>query len=167
MKKFIEMVRSKFLWKYSLINLALVLLFNLIQWGILWWVFADQIAGSADFLRDMLIVTAALVLLGVAFMAIFVAVGRHFISPLDRVVDSVKAACQGDIGHKVEVDSIDEFGVLAKSYNQMLDLIVYLIRQTQESSRRLAQASSEILSATEQQASGAAEQAASISETTA
>ncbi|MDP2234468.1 MAG: HAMP domain-containing methyl-accepting chemotaxis protein, partial [Actinomycetota bacterium] len=72
-----------------------------------------------------------------------------------------------EIGHKVDVDSPDEFGVLARSYNQMLDLIVYLIRQTQESSRRLAQSSSEILSATEQQASGSAEQAASISETTA
>ena len=49
----------------------------------------------------------------------------------------------------------------------MLDLIVYLIRQTQESSRRLQQSANDILSATEQSASGSAEQAASISETTA
>jgi methyl-accepting chemotaxis protein len=49
----------------------------------------------------------------------------------------------------------------------MVDLIVYLIRQTQESSERLAGSASDILSATEQQASGSAEQAASISQTTA
>jgi methyl-accepting chemotaxis protein len=58
-------------------------------------------------------------------------------------------------------------GTLAESYNQLLDLIIYLIRQTQESSKRLAQASNDILSATEQQASGSSEQAASIAETTA
>jgi methyl-accepting chemotaxis protein len=88
-------------------------------------------------------------------------------SPLDRVVESVQAACEGEIGRKVDIDSDDEFGALARSYNQMLDLIVYLIKQTHESSRRLDASSSEILAATEQQASGAAEQAASISETTA
>ena len=87
--------------------------------------------------------------------------------PLNEVVDSVRAACDGEIGHKVEIRSQDEIGTLAASYNQMLDLIVYLVRQTHESSRRLAQSSSEILAATEQQASGSAEQAASIAETTA
>lgn len=88
-------------------------------------------------------------------------------APLEKVVTSVNAACQGEIGHKVELDTPDEFGQLARSYNQMLDLIVYLIRQTHESSARLDRSASEILAATEQQASGSAEQAASISQTTA
>ncbi|MDH4140089.1 MAG: methyl-accepting chemotaxis protein, partial [Coriobacteriia bacterium] len=108
-----------------------------------------------------------MVVLGIAFAILFVLVGNRFMAPLGKVVEALRVACQGEIGRKVDVDSPDEFGVLAKSYNQMLDLIVYLIRQTQESSKRLSQSSSEILSATEQQASGSAEQAASISETTA
>ncbi len=107
------------------------------------------------------IVLAALWALGM-FM-----ITRRSLAPLTSVVESVRAACQGEIGHKVEVDTEDEIGDLASSYNQMVDLIVYLIRQTQESSDRLASSSNDILSATEQQASGAAEQAASISQTTA
>jgi methyl-accepting chemotaxis protein len=101
------------------------------------------------------------------WLVMFLFIGGRMLAPLDSVVNSVRLATTGEIGHKAIVTSEDEFGTLAKSYNQMLDLIVYLITQTQESSRRLAQSSSEILSATEQQASGAAEQAASISETTA
>jgi methyl-accepting chemotaxis protein len=98
--------------------------------------------------------------------------GQYFIAkrsldPLSAIVLSVQSACQGDIGHKVEVTTTDEVGTLGTSYNQMLDLIVYLIRQTQESSKRLAASSNDILSATEQQASGSAQQAASISQTTA
>ncbi|PKQ30203.1 MAG: hypothetical protein CVT60_01540, partial [Actinobacteria bacterium HGW-Actinobacteria-10] len=167
MKKLIEAVRTKFLWKYSLITLALIVVANMAQWAVVWFVFADQITAGNYPWSDLAILGSALLIMGALFFFIFVLIGRKLVEPLTLVVESVKAACQGDIGHKVEVDSLDEFGVLAKSYNQMLDLIVYLIRQTQESSRRLAQSSSEILSATEQQASGAAEQAASISETTA
>ncbi len=87
--------------------------------------------------------------------------------PLELVAASMRAACEGQVGGKVDIESEDEFGQLAHSYNQMIDLIVYLVRQTHEASRRLSLSSSEILSATEQQASGAAEQAASISQTTA
>jgi len=163
----IDKFRSKFLWKYSLVNLGLVLLFNLIQWAIAWYVFRDLIATADDLFGHIVQISIAMIILGAVFVILFVTIGNRFVAPLGRVVESVQAACQGEIGHKVDVKTKDEFGILAQSYNQMLDLIVYLIRQTQEASRRLAQSSSEILSATEQQASGAAEQAASISQTTA
>jgi methyl-accepting chemotaxis protein len=103
----------------------------------------------------------------VAWMFAMLAFGRRLMAPLDSVVTSIEAACQGEIGRKVDVETKDEFGKLGRSYNQMVDLIVYLIKQTHESSRRLDGSASEILAATEQQASGAAQQAASISETTA
>ncbi|MDZ4064179.1 MAG: methyl-accepting chemotaxis protein [Coriobacteriia bacterium] len=163
----IHKFRSKFLYKYSLVNVMLVFTFNLVQWAVAWLVFKDAIADEGQLGGDLVIVGASVVALGIAWIALFLVIGARYMKPLDHVVESVRAACQGEIGRKVEVDTEDEFGVLARSYNQMLDLIVYLIRQTQESSRRLAQSSNEILSATEQQASGAAEQAASISETTA
>lgn len=129
--------------------------------------FRDELSSSADLIRDLagvLVVSAVLLIAWVLFLLWF---GRKLMGPLNEVVDSVRAACQGEIGRKVEVKTEDEIGVLASSYNQMLDLIVYLIRQTQESSRRLQQSANDILSATEQQASGSAEQAASISQTTA
>ena len=132
-----------------------------------WLLFNDELAGTPQLLQDGTIIVAVSVGLVVAAIAIVYFMLRGFMAPLTQVVESVQSACQGDIGHKVEVSTSDEIGTLATSYNQMLDLIVYLIRQTQESSRRLAQSSNDILSATEQQASGSAEQAASISETTA
>jgi methyl-accepting chemotaxis protein len=161
--------RSKFLWKYSLVNILLFAAFNTLQWLLAWYVLSDGImdVASQDSGRDVAIIVVGMFLLGLVWIVAFVMIGRRFTAPLEEVVESVKAACQGEIGHKVAVKTEDEFGVLAKSYNQMLDLIVYLIRQTQESSKRLAQSSSEILSATEEQASGSAEQAASISQTTA
>lgn len=167
--RIIEGFRAKFLWKYSLANLLLFTVFNILQWLLVWFVLGDAWTGllSEDRFGDLAIVVLGLLALGVAWLITFVTVGKRFIAPLEYVVESVKAACQGEIGHKVDVKGDDEFAVLARSYNQMLDLIVYLIRQTQESSKRLAQSSNEILSATEQQASGSAEQAASISQTTA
>ena len=126
-----------------------------------------KLRDAANFGIDIGIIVAGTTALLAAFVIITNAMVRRFMKPLNEVVDSVKAACDGEIGHKVEIRTEDEIGTLAASYNQMLDLIVYLIRQTHESSRRLAQSSSEILSATEQQASGSAEQAASIAETTA
>lgn len=129
--------------------------------------FRDELSSSADLIRDLAGVLVVSVVLLIAWVLFLLWFGRKLMGPLNEVVDSVRAACQGEIGRKVEVKTEDEIGVLASSYNQMLDLIVYLIRQTQESSRRLQQSANDILSATEQQASGSAEQAASISQTTA
>jgi methyl-accepting chemotaxis protein len=160
-------IRGKLIWKYSIAVLGVAFLINAIQWTTAWFIFRDELAGSALLMQDALILTGVLAILGAVMVYVVTLIGNVLLQPLSRVVDSVKLACQGEIGHKVEVDTEDELGVLARSYNQMLDLIVYLIKQTQESSKRLSQSSSDILSATEQQASGAAEQAASISQTTA
>lgn len=164
---FVEKVRSSFLWKYSLVNIALVFVMNGVQLVVAWVVFGPRLAGDPKLLTDAAIVIGSFIVAQWLFVFVYINIGKRFMSPLTAVVRSVRSACEGEIGHKVDVKSPDEFGVLARSYNQLLDLIVYLITQTQESSKRLSQASSEILSATEQQASGAAEQAASISQTTA
>jgi methyl-accepting chemotaxis protein len=166
-KRLIDKVQSSFLLKYSLVILALVTAVNTIQLAVAWFVFGGYLKGEPNLLTDAAIVVGTFMVLLAVFLYLFGVIGRKMIAPLSLVVQSVRSACDGEIGHKVNLSSKDEFGVLARSYNQMLDLIVYLITQTQESSNRLSGASSEILSATEQQASGAAEQAASISQTTA
>lgn len=97
----------------------------------------------------------------------FVFVLARFIRPLQEVVRSIQQACEGRLGERVDARGEDEFGQLARSYNQMVDLIVYLIKQTQEAGQRLSAASAQILAASEEQASGSAEQAASIAQTTA
>ncbi|MGB4593990.1 MAG: HAMP domain-containing methyl-accepting chemotaxis protein [Coriobacteriia bacterium] len=166
-KQLLDKARGSFLFKYSVVTLALIAVANTAQLAVAWVVLADELTFSMDLFRKIMIIVAVFVAVLIVLAYVQTIIGKRMMAPLFAVVTSVKAACEGEIGHKVEVDSKDEFGVLSRSYNQLLDLIIYLITQTQESSNRLAQASSEILSATEQQASGAAEQAASISQTTA
>jgi methyl-accepting chemotaxis protein len=166
-KNLVEKVRTTFLLKYSLVNFALIAVVNTVQLVVAWLVFKDVLARSENLVTQAAIVVGTFLIMLVVFIYVYIQIGKRFMAPLGLVASSVKAACEGEIGHKVDVDSPDEFGVLARSYNQMLDLIMYLVTQTQESSSRLAGAAAEIMSATEQQASGAAEQAASIAQTTA
>ncbi len=167
-KGFFEKINGNFLLKYSIFNLFLIAVANTIQIAAGFLIFRENLG---EFSGELLLRTAQMIAVFVAVLlalALFQRqVGKKMMAPLYEVVTSIKAACEGEIGHKVTGGTKDEFGVLSRSYNQMLDLIIYLISQMQDSSTRLSGASTEILSATEQQASGAAEQAASISETTA
>ncbi len=166
-KGLVESFRGRFLYKYAAINFAMFLGFLLAEGLLILVLLGEYYHFDPGSQFAMVGVALVSLLLLAVWLMLLVVVGRRLMGPLYRVVDSVQSACQGEIGHKVEVETTDEFGTLASSYNQMLDLIVYLIKQTHESSKRLDGSASEILAATEQQASGAAEQAASISETTA
>jgi len=166
-EKLMSRFKQRFLYKFLAANVVMFGALNVIQVLVFWALLGKDLMKIQGWMTQIGFVSALFVALFIAWFALFLYIGGRMLAPLDSVVESVKLATQGEIGHKATVKSEDEFGTLAKSYNQMLDLIVYLITQTQESSKRLAQSSSEILSATEQQASGAAEQAASISQTTA
>ncbi len=160
-------IRSRFLYKLIFYTVLIQVVYQLSLYFAFWLVFRDELGGVMTIGMDVAILAAIGLAMLAGWVALLMVMGKRFVGPLTQVVESVRAACQGEIGRKVSVTTDDEIGVLASSYNQMLDLIIYLIRQTQESSRRLQQSSSDILSATEQQASGSAEQAASISQTTA
>ncbi len=160
-------ISSKLLNKLTFFTGVMQLLFLLSQFVLMYALFSTDMRNDSRVAMGVAVIFGVSLLLGIVWATINYLLARRTLAPLEGVVDSVRAACQGEIGRKVEVHSDDEIGVLGSSYNQMLDLIVYLIRQTQESSRRLQQSANDILSATEQSASGAAEQAASISETTA
>jgi methyl-accepting chemotaxis protein len=162
-----QKLNSRILYRLTFTTVLMQVAFLAIQAALIATFLGGQIAGNERVVETvaLLMGVSALVLVAWAFIQYYIA--KKSLGPLSAIVESVQSACQGDIGHKVEVTTNDEIGTLASSYNQMLDLIVYLIRQTQESSKRLAGSSNDILSATEQQASGSAEQAASISQTTA
>ena len=165
--KLIAWYRGSFANRITVLVTGLVVMLFAGETALFFGLFGEKLYLSPDFLTDLMILLGGSAIIFVAFLIVIFAMVRKFMRPLKEVVESVRAACQGEIGVKVSVSTKDEIGTLATSYNQMLDLIVYLVRQTQESSRRLSQSSNEILSATEQQASGSAEQAASISQTTA
>ncbi len=159
-------INGKLLTRFTFLAIVMLAVFLLAQIAVVLLLFSADLA-TERVRFGLEIVFGVSVALAALWAIAYYAIARRSLAPLTLVIDSVRAACQGEIGHKVEVGTSDDIGELANSYNQMVDLIVYLIRQTQESSDRLAGASNDILSATEQQASGSAEQAASISQTTA
>ncbi|MHB1017044.1 MAG: methyl-accepting chemotaxis protein [Coriobacteriia bacterium] len=166
-KGWIEKVRGSFLAKFTLMSLTMVAIANAIQLLAAWLILGEDVRAIEGIVGKAVTIVAIFVAVLIILAVVQSAIGRRMMAPLASVVDSIKRACQSEIGHKVTANSRDEFGILSRSYNQLLDLIIYLLSQMQDSSSRLAGTSTEILSATEQQASGAAEQAASISETTA
>jgi PAS domain S-box-containing protein len=65
------------------------------------------------------------ILIGVALFAILLAlIFAYFwsgktVAPLLRLVSAVKAIGQGDLGHKIQVESANEIGLLAAEFNKM------------------------------------------------
>jgi methyl-accepting chemotaxis protein len=159
-------INGKLLNRFTFLAIVMLVVFMVCQMLVVLLLFSGDL-GTSRVSTGLAVVFGVSVAFAALWAIAYYALMKRSLAPLTLVVDSVRAACQGEIGHKVEVHTEDDIGDLANSYNQMVDLIVYLIRQTQESSDRLAGASNDILSATEQQASGSAEQAASISQTTA
>lgn len=167
-KQLYDRVNGNFLLKLTIFNLLLIAVANTVQIVAGFAIFSAELGDfTTDLLMKALLMIAVFIAVLIVLAVVQTRVGKTMMAPLYEVVTSIRSACEGEIGHKVTLETKDEFGVLSRSYNQMLDLIIYLISQMHDSSTRLSGASGEILSATEQQASGAAEQAASISETTA
>ncbi|HEY5540687.1 MAG TPA: HAMP domain-containing methyl-accepting chemotaxis protein [Coriobacteriia bacterium] len=160
-------IKSRLLYRLTLTTVAMQVAFLAIQVVLIVVFFGGDIGRTPGLVQGFALLMGISVAILVLWAIAQFTIARRSLDPLTAIVDSVQSACDGDIGHKVAVTANDEIGTLGSSYNQMLDLIVYLIRQTQESSKRLAASSNDILSATEQQASGSAQQAASISQTTA
>jgi methyl-accepting chemotaxis protein len=160
-------LNGRLLFRLTVLTLATQIVYFIVQLLLVVTIFGREVSAQASLVNGFVVLMASTAIMLAVWATAQFFVARKSLDSLTAIVDSVQAACQGDIGHKVQVHTKDEIGTLGESYNQMLDLIVYLIRQTQESSKRLATSANDILSATEQQASGSAEQAASISETTA
>lgn len=69
-----------------------------------------------DFARDMLLATAAVVLL-VAAASVLMA--RVFTTPVQRLLTGVRSVAAGDLGAKVDAGTRDEFGDLGAAFNDM------------------------------------------------
>ena len=117
----IKAIRSKFVYRLVFYAALLELAYLVVMMGSFLIMFGGSLMKSSPTQVALLIVLSFVVFAG--WVVAFYFVGRSFMRPLNFVVDSVRAACQGEIGHKVDVKTEDEFGVLARSYNQMLDLI--------------------------------------------
>ena len=81
---------------------------------------------------------------------LFFLLGRAFTRPLDTVVDSVRAACQGEIGRKVEVKGEDEIGVLADDCNHLIESLSDIASNVRRSAESVSAAATELSASSEE-----------------
>ena len=76
----------------------------------------EALAPVQDFARNILLATAAVVLL---IAAASVLMARVFTAPVGRLVRGVRSVAAGNLGTRVDTGSRDEFGDLAAAFNDM------------------------------------------------
>ncbi|MDF2532696.1 MAG: methyl-accepting chemotaxis protein, partial [Clostridia bacterium] len=119
-------------------------------WKIYGTIEASEITNKSAKVRDQVIV--------VAVVSTFLVIGMGFIistsisKPIQVVMNAMKKAENGDFSSHVKIKSMDEVGLLAQSYNSMLEKLVPLIKKINNISTTLNE-SAELLAATSQQTS--------------
>ncbi|MHC5740059.1 adenylate/guanylate cyclase domain-containing protein [Nostoc sp.] len=98
--------------------------------GLNWAIIAEMEVGEAYrplyTLQIILLIAAALFLLGTAFLAAIAA--KIFTSPLRRLTDSARKLSAGELDTEVDVTSLDEFGELATEFKEVANKL----HQTEE-----------------------------------
>lgn len=122
-----------------------------------------------DTIQSNKVFSIAALLLTLAFVIISLKVLLKIaiIRPLTSVVGAIKRIAAGDLTLRVPTKSSDEFGVLARSFNDMTDSLRELSTKILETGEQTSAASAEISATVEQQASTSAEQSSAVAETTA
>ena len=77
---------------------------------------SEAFAPVGDFARNILLATAAIVLL---VSAASILMARVFTEPLNKLLTGVRAVAAGDLGTRVEAGTTDEFGDLGMAFNDM------------------------------------------------
>jgi methyl-accepting chemotaxis protein len=122
-------------------------------------------------------------LFGVVLVIIVgIIITRSVTEPVRTLVDGAAQVGAGNLKHRISIDSRDELGTLAGTFNRMIEnlektmvtadteakareRIEGLLQTIAETANSLVSATSEILAGTTQQAAGAQEQAAAVAET--
>jgi methyl-accepting chemotaxis protein len=122
---------------------------------------------------------------GLAIACVIVAaflITRMVTVPIRALVSGVEEIGAGNLGHRLMIDSKDEFGQLFEGFNRMTESLSAtmvtadtekrarsrvegLLQTISETAANLVSATAEILAGTTQQAAGAQEQAAAVAET--
>jgi len=93
--------------------------------------------------RNLIVGLVALAIL-LELFAVFIFT-RHLISqPVGKLLDGTRAVHAGDLGHRVEIDSNDEFGELAESFNHMTQSLKDGIGELETEIARRAKAEQEL-----------------------
>lgn len=118
---------------------------------------ANAEALSSSSISINLAITIISLVLGLV-LAIFVT--RSITKPTNKIVEMLKdiARGEGDLTKRLNINSADELGELAKWYNTFIDKIHDIIAQVAINTEQLASAASEIASSAEELSAGVREQ---------
>ena len=119
---------------------------------------------EAEFRRHLMVVTGLIAVPGLTAVVLLI---WFVITPLNRMSTVADKIAAGDLTEAVEVTSRDEIGLLAQSFNEMLDGLRALARELTAAGGQLSNSASEILTAAEEQSASSREQSVSVNETTA
>lgn len=82
---------------------------------------SEQNAQAVKFSNTGKILLSVIVLIAAGLIVFLVIFRKSIIGPINKIVDFVKKAANGDLSNKIEVDSRDEIGILASSTNKMIE----------------------------------------------
>lgn len=108
----------------------------------------------------LLVIIGSLVMAaGIAYVSV-----RAITLPLARVNELLNIASSGDLTHKLDDSSKDEFGVLAKNCNRLIDSLKHLIDSINKRADQLASASVETSTITQQTTTSIEDQKSQLSQ---
>ena len=105
---FLKKFKTKLLYKLIFATLLVQIVYQAIIYVTFWAMFADELAGTPQLTMDIAIQMAVGIVLLATWVFLLSVLGRRFMKPLEEVVSSVRAACEGEIGRKAVVRSEDE-----------------------------------------------------------
>lgn len=169
--KLFEVIRRSISLKVIVLNVVLILSFTTIHSLGFIMLHSGAEGKKAETITELSYIVPRLVLIdifviGLFSFLMFILVKRIF-SNLYKIMDVIESIQAGDLTLRIDVKSEDETGRISDAFNRMLDTLASIVKKVQITSNHLNSAASQITLTVESQASGAAEQAASISQTTA
>ncbi|MEN6616075.1 MAG: methyl-accepting chemotaxis protein, partial [Syntrophorhabdus sp.] len=119
-----------------------------------------QYASSITGFRRILGLCAIVLLLAVissVLATIFTA--RVILDPIKKTVSMIETIARGDLTQRIDIDSRDEIGSMAREFNNFIDILRDIISRVADNSHRVSDAATMLDTAAEQMATGV-EQAA-------
>ena len=129
---------------------------------------------NASYTQAMWILFAVMVAVLAVIISVWLGVRKTLISPLNRLIDSIRHIAGGDLVKRIDVESHNEMGELAHSLRHMQGELARTVGEVRQGADAIYSGASEIAmgnndlsSRTEQQAASLEETAASMEELTA
>jgi len=119
----------------------------------------SEITKKSDQVMMYSVVTGVVLLL-ISLIIIYLLISR-LIKPLDRLVEQTMKISFGDLTGEIEVKRNDELGILANSFNTMINKLKEIISVVIESANQLTNGTIQMATSSQSVAQGANEQAAS------